>query len=91
MATVPVAPVVDLLDLRAIAGCGLEVARKPAGRRCLTRRCEEHQAKGGDGAGKKTGLFHSSISFVVRLGPAHLFAMLQCAVGSCGGPRSQRG
>ena len=48
MAAVPIAPVAHLLDLRAFARCGLEVSRKPAGGRGLSRHREESESKGGD-------------------------------------------
>jgi hypothetical protein len=58
VAAVPMAPVAHLLDLRAIARCGLEVSRKPAGGRGLRRYCEESQSKCDDRRTKPTRVSH---------------------------------
>jgi hypothetical protein len=70
MAAVPVAPVAHLLDGRAVACGGPQIAHGPAGGRGLDRRRQQHEPKDGNRPGERTSVPHSSISF--RFGGTHL-------------------
>jgi hypothetical protein len=86
MATMPVAPVAHLLDLRAIARCGLEVSCKPAGRRGLARCREQSESKGSDRPSKPTGVFH----FVDLLSSGGACILVRSAPAQARGRRLRR-
>jgi hypothetical protein len=88
VATVPVAPVAHLLDGRAVADGGRQIAHEPAGRRGLHRRREQCEPKGGNRHGKRTSVSHPSISF--RFGGAHLLLSARRAGASSEGFANSR-